>query len=313
MYGYLFGPVPSRRLGRSLGVDLVPAKTCCLDCVYCESGGTTALTALRREYVPTDEVIAELDGFLSGAPSLDYITFSGAGEPTLHSGIGRIIRHIKEGYPRYNICLLTNGCLLGDDALIEELRQLDLIIPSLDAADEAAFRRINRPAPGLSQKEVLAAIVKFRKSCRVTMWLEIFIVPGLNDTPDSIAAFKEAVSQIMPDKIELNTLDRPGTEGWVQKAGADSVGRFKAALESISPVQVVGRFKEGVSAAASLPPEQLRHDILEMLSRRPCTAEDIASSFGAELRCVEKALSRLLGEGRVSRQEMARGTFYKTS
>ena len=149
MYNYLFGPVPSRRLGISLGVDLVPHKTCSLNCIYCECGRTTNLTIERKAYVPTETVLAELKTFLEPKPKLDYITFSGAGEPTLHSGIGEIVKFLKTNFPNYKIALLTNGTLFYQPELIKEVKSIDLILPSLDAASDLVFRKLNRPFPKL--------------------------------------------------------------------------------------------------------------------------------------------------------------------
>ena len=150
---YLFGPVNSRRLGISLGVDLVPHKTCSLNCVYCECGDTTTLTSAIAEYVPTGDVIAELDGYLSGSPRLDVVTFSGSGEPTLHAGIGKILRHLKERYPQYKVAVLTNGTLLHDPGVRKSIAMADIVVPSLDAVGPEAFARICRPAAGITLKK----------------------------------------------------------------------------------------------------------------------------------------------------------------
>ena len=184
---YLFGPVFSRRLGVSLGVDLVPSKTCSMNCVYCEAGATTSLSSLRREFYDTNEIIVELDGFLSGKPEVDYITFSGAGEPTLHSGVGRIVKFLKSRYPQYRICLITNGVLLGTEQMIEELDGIDLVIPSLDAADDVTFQKVNRPVAGIGAEDIVKALETFRRRSKTQFWLEIFVVPGINDSPESVS------------------------------------------------------------------------------------------------------------------------------
>lgn len=236
MRKYVFGPIRSRRLGTSLGVDLVPAKTCPLDCIYCEARATTALTMERKEYVDTQAVKAELRQTLSGIPRPDYITFSGAGEPSLHSGIGEIIRFLKEEYPECRVCLLTNGLLLGEEKLQDELRQLDVIIPSLDASNEDEYRQINRPLPGESLDKLVAGLISFRKKCPVRFFLEIFIVPGINDSAESISRFAGLIGRIAPDAIQLNTLDRPGAVPGLTAAGKETFDRFISALSGIAPV-----------------------------------------------------------------------------
>lgn len=212
---YIFGPVISRRLGLSLGIDLIPFKTCSLDCVYCECGKTNQLLIERREYVPTAEVTAELDKYLQSNPNIDYLTFSGSGEPTLHSGLGQIIDFIKENYPQYKISLLTNSTLFPQEGVIKEVKDLDLIVPSLDAVSEDIFNKINRPISGVRAVEIIEGLERLRASFAGQLWLEIFIIPGINDHREELQLFKKALQRIRPDKIQLNSLDRLGTENWV--------------------------------------------------------------------------------------------------
>ena len=154
-YKHVFGPVPSRRLGISLGVDLVPSKTCSLDCIYCECGSTTHLTVKRKEYVPTLDVIEEIRQCLDQAPELDYVTFSGSGEPTLHKGLGRIASFIKQNYPNYNLALLTNGTLFYQEDVRRDASGTDLVIASIDAGSQEGFSRINRPHPSLTVPDMV--------------------------------------------------------------------------------------------------------------------------------------------------------------
>ncbi len=237
---FVFGPINSRRLGRSLGIDLVTAKTCPLDCIYCEAHATTELTLTRREYVPVEEVISELRATLDEIPMPDHITFSGAGEPTLNSGIGKVIGFIKENYPDSRVCLLTNGLLLGDKKLQEELRPLDMIIPSLDASCEEEYLYINRPYPGETLKKLHSNLCAFRKNVPAEMALEIFVVPGINDSDESISRFFELISEIQPDAIQLNTLDRSGVIGGLKAASRESLEKFASVLGKIAPTAIFG-------------------------------------------------------------------------
>lgn len=218
---FLFGPVNSRRLGRSLGIDLLPFKTCSLDCIYCECGWTTDLTARGGELVPTSEVLSEIDAALSVDPQVDYVTFSGSGEPTLHTGIGTVITHLKRHHPRYKVAVLTNGTLLGEPAVQQRLALADLVVPSLDGATDRAFRTICRPVPGLTVRAVIEGLVAFRTVFTNRMVLEIFIVPGVNDTPEELAALKRAATDIAPDAIQINGLDRPAPHASVTAPGAE--------------------------------------------------------------------------------------------
>ncbi|OGV37288.1 MAG: hypothetical protein A2X48_21215 [Lentisphaerae bacterium GWF2_49_21] len=313
MYKYLFGPVSSRRLGISLGVDLVPPKTCSMDCVYCEAGRTTCLTLERREYYPTNEIIGELGNFLSGGPELDYITFSGAGEPTLHSGIGRIAEFIKGKYPDYKICLITNGTLLGDAKLAKELAAVDLVIPSLDAADEATFRKINRPGPLLSCSTLINSLASFRKTCKTSLWLEIFVVAGLNDSPESIEAIRKAVVRIKPDKVQLNSLDRPGAEKWVGKASEKELLPFVKALEPHVKVEIIGKpsVPEQEGKSKTISASDVERGILDLVRRRPCTLAEISSALALGKGRILPVIDAMAGAGRIKVEKMDRGLFYK--
>jgi len=308
----VFGPVPSRRLGLSLGIDLVPAKTCTLDCVYCEAGRTTCATAERRAWIPLAAVLAQVDAALAPRPRLDHVTFSGAGEPTLHSGIGEVIRHIKAGHPEYRLCLLTNGTLLPDPGLRRELAPLDLIVPSLDAADEPTFRRLNRPAPGISCLAMPEAYAAFRRECpRVAFWLEVFVITGVNDHPAAVAAIRAAVARIRPDRVQLNTLDRPGTEPSVTAAGEASLQAFLEALRPLAPVEAIGRFRRSPATGATAQPDAMVGERIQaMLRRRPCTMDDLAAGLGLPPGIVQASLDSLAAAGQIVSRQEARGTFY---
>lgn len=215
---YIFGPVLSRRLGISLGIDLIPFKTCSLDCIYCECGKTTDLTMERKEYTPTAEVISELNGYLSKKPPLDYITFSGSGEPTLHKDLGIIINFLKDNYPEYKIALLTNSLSFAyHPEILEEINKVDLIVPSLDAGSEDVFKKICRPIKGITIEKVKKGLIELSKMKNGQIWLEIFIIPGINDAEQELLYFKDFIGKMKADKVQLNHLDRPGSVNWVKE------------------------------------------------------------------------------------------------
>jgi len=308
-YRYLFGPVPSRRLGRSLGIDLVPQKTCTFDCTYCECGRTTALTLERREYVPTDRVIAELDDCLAKAPDIDYVTFAGSGEPTLHSGIGDIISFIKDRYPRYRVAVLTNGALFVDPDVRAALMRADLVVPSLDAVSEDIFRDINRPSPGITAGQVVAGLVAFSREFPGVIWLEVFIVPGKNDTDEELLRLRDAVAAIAPDRVQVNTLDRPGTDIRVRRASPRTLERART---------IIGGNAEVIGAASCEPataPEM--RDVADMLlatlRRRPCTVADLSRISGLRPAEVTKHLRILEEKGAVEPVREQRGVFYRAA
>lgn len=309
-YKHLFGPVNSRRLGISLGVDLVPYKYCPLNCVYCEVHRTTHLIDVRQEFFPSEEIIAELDAFLADNPPLDYITFSGAGEPTLNSAIGTIIAHIRYRYPQYRLALLTNGILMHDERVRREVWDCSLVLPSLDAATQEAFERINRPVPGLLISDLIEGLCQFRREYMGQIWLEVFIIEGVNDSHTELDALIEAITRISPDRVQINSLDRPGTEDWVLPASAEVLEhvwrRFHASLSM--PVEIIA--KAHAMAAANPPDAELISRVMQLLLRRPCTAEDLSISLGLHINEVSKLLRELSSQGHIITNRENRGIFY---
>ncbi|MDD3071107.1 MAG: radical SAM protein [Methanoculleus horonobensis] len=306
-YRHLFGPVPSRRLGISLGIDLVPHKTCSFDCIYCECGRTTDLTCERREYVPTGRVIAELDDFLAKGPDLDYITFAGSGEPTLHTGIGEIIAFIKDRYPRYRVAVLTNSALFTDPDVRAALMWADLVVPSLDAVSEEVFIKINRPSPGITAERVLKGLLDFAREFSGEIRLEIFIVPDINDTEEELRLLQEAVAAIRPDRVQINTLDRPGTDIQVRPASIGALERIAAMLGG----EVIG----AACTERALPPESedVAETILATIRRRPCTPTDLAALLGIRPAEVAKHLRVLESGGQIEPVQEKRGVFYRAT
>ncbi len=307
MYKYLFGPVPSRRLGVSLGVDLIPPKTCSLNCIYCECGRTTNLTLERKEYTPLRAVKTELEHYFSHHPKPDYITFSGSGEPTLNSGIGDILKYIKQQPQDYNTAVLSNGTLFYQKTVRDQLLGADVIIPSLDAATAGAFRKINHPHPELELNRIISGLVDLRREYRGRIWLEVFIVPGINDGEKELDALKNAIERIAPDRVQLNTLDRPGTLETIRAA-------TRAEMKSI--IDYWG-FEAEIIARALQRKEILsfRDDvesaILETIARRPCTLQDLREILGLHINEINKYLDVLEAGGKVIVSRQERGIFYK--
>ena len=311
---FVFGPIASRRLGVSLGVDLVPPKTCPLDCVYCEAGKTTDLTRERREYVPVDKVLEELDAVLSKHPKLDYVTFSGSGEPTLNSRIGDVVRFVKKNYPEYPLCLLTNAMLFGDEQLLADIVGVDLVVPSLDGSNAEEFEKINRPVPGFSFERFVDDLERFTKSTKSKVDLELFIVPGVNDSDASISRFVELIKRLRVDLVQLNTLDRPGVEKFVVPSTPENTHRFIAALAPFVPVEAVGvfRYRAPVPGKKFTATESQRR-ILELIRRRPATLPDLALALELPESITEKILDELFAAGKVGIERQARGVFYLPS
>lgn len=305
-YNYLFGPVPSRRLGASLGIDLTPDKTCSLNCLYCECGKTNELTLERREYVPTAAVIAELREYLSASPDLDSITFSGSGEPTLHSGIGSIIAMLKDEFPAYRVTVLTNSTLLPDAAVRSELLRADVVVPSLDAVSEEVFRKINRPRPGLRSADLIEGLAAFTREFTGEIWLEIFVIPGINDTEEEIALFRHTLKRLRTTHIQLNALDRPGAVDWIRPMPRENL---VALARRLGPdVEVVGKalLRHRCTAYSA----DVETHILSLLRVRPCTLDDLADSLQLHPLDVGKYLDVMIGEEKLRTRREDRGVFY---
>ncbi|MDY6790314.1 MAG: radical SAM protein [Thermodesulfobacteriota bacterium] len=308
MYNHLFGPVPSRRLGISLGLDLVPMKTCTLNCIYCECGRTTHLTLNRREYVPFEEIKKELSHFLSHHPKPDYITFSGSGEPTLNSAIGDVIRFIKTQAFNIPVAVLTNGTLLFQKNVRDDIKDATVVIPSLDAASEISFAKIVRPNPKLNIDTVIEGLIQFRKEYSGQIWLEIFIVPSINNTKEELTALKDAIEKIKPDRVQLNTLDRPGT---VQNIRSATSNELKSIIDfwHLDYAEIIAKppkRKELLSYR-----KDAESAILETIARRPCTLQDLTELLGMHMNEVNKYLDVLEADKKIKVVKQNRGFFYQ--
>ncbi len=208
VYHYLFGPVPSRRLGRSLGVDIVPLKTCTQNCIYCQLGKDAPQTIERKEYVPVEAVLDELKRKVAEGLETDVVTISGSGEPTLNSGLGRLIDGIKQ-FVDVPVVVITNGTLLSRGDVRRDCAKADIVMPSLDAGDAETFEKMNRPHPGLDFDTFVEGLCQFRREYTGQFWLEVFFCEGVNTDPRSVALMKEHIGRIGPDRIQLNTSVRP--------------------------------------------------------------------------------------------------------
>lgn len=309
MYKYLFGPVPSRRLGVSLGIDLVPRKVCSLDCVYCEVGETTKKTTKRAEYILYEKVIEELRCFWGNHPDPEYITFSGYGEPTLNMRIGDIIQFIKKHKPGIPIAVLTNGTLFYDEDVRNSILDADLVMPSLDAASEAAFQKINRPHKSLTIDKFIDGLIRFRKEFAGKIWLEVFILPGYNDSEEELKNIRDVIIKSSPDMVQLNTLDRPGTVSDLRSATRSELQRVVDfwGLDNVEIIAARSNRKKIQSYR-----DDHESAILEMIDRRPCTVDDLASILGCHVFEVSKYLDVLEEEQKIEGIRRDRGVFYRS-
>ena len=301
-YKHIFGPVPSRRLGRSLGVDLTPYKTCSYDCVFCQLGRTPSKTITRGEYVPIGEVLDELGEWLKKDGKADHITLSGSGEPTLHSRFGEVLRFIRKNSP-VKAVLLTNGSLLHLPEVRSAASQAHIVKVSLSAWDQASYGWLNRPHPELDFKELIGGQKAFRDEFKGQMWIEVFIVAGMNSIPSDVAKIAAVADLLRPDRTHLNTAVRPPAEDFVAPLSRDRLislcHLFRPTAEVIAEYEAKGGFEV----------EANEEKIISMLQRRPCTAEDVAGAFGMHLNEASKYLGNLMRKGPI-RAERTSGALY---
>lgn len=300
---HIFGPVPSRRLGRSLGIDLVPFKTCSYDCLYCQLGLTTDKTVERREWVPLDAILQDLTEKLSSKP--DWITLSGSGEPTLYSRLDELIAGIH-ATTHVPVAVLTNGSLLWISEVRAQLAKADLVIPSLDGGDAETFQIINRPMPQIKFEPMLEGLIAFRQEFKTQYWLEILLLEGINTTGEPLENLIRCAKEIDPDRIQLNTATRPPAE-----PGAHPISplQMQKIAGRFSPVAEVIADYRNVHAQTDF---QTRKDnVLELLDRRPCTIEDIAAGLGIHRNEAIKYIEELTEAGRLAAESIAEKIFYK--
>jgi wyosine [tRNA(Phe)-imidazoG37] synthetase (radical SAM superfamily) len=304
VYRYLFGPVPSRRFGRSLGVDLLPGKICTFDCPFCEVGRTKILTLERREYVPTGDVISELEVWARSGEKADFITLAGSGEPTLHTGFGRVLAAAR-GLQVARTALLTNGSLLELADVRSDAALADVVKVAFSAGDAPTARRVNRPHAGLSVERLSAGIGAFRREFDGELWIEVFVAAGLNDDPDVLRPVAEQVARWKPDRVHLNTVDRPPADRGVTAPPRARLLELAALFDP--PAELVCAAGSGSSGGACADDDR----IVRMLARRPSSPADVARAFGMALAESERRLADLRDRGEVVAEPAPDGIRYR--
>ena len=305
---HVYGPVPSRRLGASLGVDLVPVKTCDYDCLYCQLGRTPSRTLTRRiaPYLPAETLMEELEERLHSGIRPDYITMAGSGEPTLNSELGKLLSMVRE-LTDVPVAVLTNGSLLSDPAVSSACLGADLVLPSLDAGDETTFREVNRPCAGVAFSEVVEGIARFRESYAGLLWLEVMLLDGINSDDRSVEKIAGLVERIRPDEVQLNTVVRPPAE---PRARPVTGARLLEAAGAIGPrATVLEEAMRQYREASAVRVEE--GELLELLGRRPCTRAHVADAFGINEIEALKLLSELMAHGTIVSESSGGKVFYR--
>ena len=300
---YLFGPVASRRMGLSLGLDIIPRFTCTYSCVYCEVGHMKHQTLRRRVYAPVADVLAEIRQALVQFPDLDYITFSGSGEPTLHASIGQMIYEIKQ-MTTVPVAVITNGSLLFQPQVRQDLLEADLIMPSLDAVTQEVFERVNQATMKVSR--VIQGLREFRQEYQGQLWLEILFVQGINDTDAEIENLAEVLPTLGADRVQLNTVIRPPAESLAEPVTRQ---RLEEIQRRFGPsAEIIALFGGSrISERVEEPEEEL----LTLLDRRGCTFDEITHGLGIAPEPLRDMLQHLTGQGVLEQIQHAGATYYR--
>ena len=302
-YRHLYGPVPSRRLGRSLGIDMVPHKTCCYDCVYCQLGPTTNHTMKVAEYTPAHEIILDLERWLRLDGEADYLTFAGSGEPTLQDRLPDIMAVARE-HSDIPLALLTNGALLWTEHGRSCAMLADVVMPSLDAATPETFERVNRPCPGLALERIIEGLIETTAATPGETWLEVMLVRGVNDSDAEIEAIAAVAERMAPERIQINTVVRPAPSG-AQRVSDETLAHACDLLGPRAEV-IPSAWERGAPTGARRSEE----DVMALLACRPCRLEDVANGLDMHLNEAGKYVQHLLSEGRISQRLQDGRTYY---
>lgn len=302
-YRYLFGPVPSRRFGRSLGVDLTPYKTCSLDCVFCQLGRTRHKTVVRREYVPTAAVLAELEEWLKADGRADYITLSGSGEPTLHSRFGEVLEFIRKNSTIPG-ALLTNGTLLNLLEVQDAASHASVVKTALSAWDQGTYNWFNRPYPKLRFDDLVEGQKDFRAQFKGQLWLEVFLINGMNTMVPDVQKIAALAKEIGPDRIHLNTAIRPPAEDFVAALPKERMEPLTRLF--CPPAEIIGEYH----SAYTTETRATQAMILSLLQRRPCSARQIAEIYGMHGNDVSKYLGKLMRSRKIKAERRNASLYY---
>ena len=304
-YKYLFGPVPSRRLGRSLGVDIIPLKTCTQNCIYCQLGKDAPQILERKEYTPIESVLDELKTKVAEGLVADFITISGSGEPTLHSGLGELIRGIRTvtGIP---VAVITNGTLLNRPDVRADCCLADVVLPSLDAGDAATFQVMNHPHPDVDFEQYFDGLVRFRSEYAGQIWLEVFFCEGINTTEQAISNLKTRIAQIHPNKVQINTSVRPVVHPEAARVEPEQLEQIAHILGDNT--EVIADYSKQVTVNGRTADMNV---ILETLRRRPCSLEDLSAGLGLPKEQLVPVLDKLAALSRITIEEKNQKKYYK--
>ena len=304
---YIYGPVPSRRLGRSLGVDPIPSKTCNYQCIYCQLGKTSNFTNTRSNFIPKYDIQQEIKiAIRQNEGNFDYITFVGSGEPTLYKDLKELIETVKRESKK-PICVITNGSLLYNDDVKQALNLVNVVLPSLDAWDQKSFRKIHRPHPTLNYNKILNGLIKFRNEFNGKFWIEIMLMKNINDSEEQLIKIKEKIDLINPDRVDINVPIRPPTEDWVKIPDKSVFSTLNSIFGSYYPINFpeIGNF-----TTYSLDFEK---ELLNIIERHPLRQNQIFKIFSKNFKkaLLLKKLKKLQKQKIIQKKTYGNVIFWK--
>jgi wyosine [tRNA(Phe)-imidazoG37] synthetase (radical SAM superfamily) len=301
---FVFGPVPSRRLGFSLGVDIIPRKYCNFDCIYCQIGKTTRTNVTRKKFFEVEEVVKEIVDTIQFAEKVDFVTFSGSGEPTLNENLGAMIKEVKKSV-NTPIAVITNSSSLGIEEVRNDLFNADVVLPSLDAASDEVFKSINRPQANLELTSIIEGIKSLKKDYKGRIWLEIMLIKGVNDTPDELQKLRFILNDLKVDKIHLNTVTRPPSEKNAGPLNRKELEKIKIFFgdncEIVSSFEKNGVHKEQEGWARTL---------VDILKRRSLTIQDIIRITGTSSFRIHEELDAMEKKGSIKAYRLGNDIYY---
>lgn len=293
--GFIFGPVPSRRLGLSLGINIIPFKTCTYNCIYCEVGKTTNLTITRQPFFNTDNIKKEFKNSIEKVGKIDFVTFSGSGEPTLNSDIGELIDFVKS-FKKYKVAVLTNGSLLYLKSVRNALIHADVVVPSLDSAREESFKKINMPHKDLKLDKIIEGLKKFSDEFKGEIWLEVLFAKNINDSEKDLDALSDVINYIKPVQVQIGTVDRPPAYISAKRLSNQEMMDVYSILSAKSDVKI--EIISAFSRESDSFYDNIERSIIKMINIRPCSEKELMEVFNVSVDKLNDTLNKLFKEGK---------------
>lgn len=265
---FIYGPVPSRRLGLSIGISPLPGKSCNFSCVYCQLGRTEKFTPIRKNFYKCDDIVAEFKEYIDSIDSeFDVVTIVGEGEPTLYSDLKNLILSVKK-FTKKPVCLITNSSLLWDESVQNALMEADIILPSFDFIDDKSLLKIHRPSRGYNFEKIYNGLVDFSNKFQGEIWLEYMLIKDINDSVEYIDRYLELLAHIRYTRFYVNIPVRPPAESWVTVPDAETL---EMAVEKLNATSIDMLVSSGFESCSKDPLQA----ICDIIKRHPMNQHEI--------------------------------------